>query len=85
MKNTLYKVVLFTSLILVGMVVSSNKVEAAAVKVAPAVYCYNGSDVRARCSMDYAEARSYVGRIVVNGWVNYGPWQARPGFGVIIP
>ncbi|MCK3910080.1 hypothetical protein HCC22_10640, partial [Streptococcus suis] len=46
MKNTLYKVVLFTSLILVGMVVSSNKVEAAAVKVAPAVYCYNGSDGR---------------------------------------
>ena len=84
MKRTLYKAILFTSLMFIGVIVSSDKVEAE-IKVAPGTYCTNGSHGWAKCSVDYGEVMSYTGQVIVNGWINYGPWQPRPGIGVIIP
>ena len=54
------------------------------VKVAPGVYCTDVNG-RAKCSTDQKELWGYTGRVIVNGWVNYGPWAPRTGFGVIIP
>ena len=56
-----------------------------AIQVAPGIYFANDSNGRAKCSANYLEVMSYTGRVIGNGWVNYGPWQPRPGFGVIIP
>ncbi|MDQ8758854.1 bacteriocin [Streptococcus ruminantium] len=53
-------------------------------KIAPGAYCktVNG---KTSCSVDYKELWGYTGQVIVNGWINYGPWHARPGIGVIIP
>ncbi|QHF54693.1 MULTISPECIES: ComC/BlpC family leader-containing pheromone/bacteriocin [Streptococcus] len=57
---------------------------AGGVKIAPGAYCktVNG---KTSCSVDYKELWGYTGQVIVNGWINYGPWHARPGIGVIIP
>lgn len=53
-------------------------------RVAPGIYC---KDVhgRAKCTTNQKELWGYTGRVIVNGWINYGPWAKRPGIGVIIP
>lgn len=57
-----------------------------ATRVAPGVYCWDepGKKV-ATCRMNPREAGSYTARTIGNGWGNYGPWNPRPGFGIIIP
>ena len=40
---------------------------------------------RAKCTTNQKELWGYTGRVIVNGWINYGPWAKRPGIGVIIP
>lgn len=45
------------------------------IKVAPATYCTNvPGQNRAKCWVDWREAGPYVGKIIVNGWVQHGPW-----------
>lgn len=39
----------------------------------------------AKCTPNYGAIRKQTGRTIVNGWVNYGPWQPRPRGGVIFP
>ncbi|MGT2754315.1 Blp family class II bacteriocin [Streptococcus ovis] len=53
-------------------------------KVAPGIYCRDVNG-RAKCSADQKELWGYTAQVIGNGWVNYGPWHPRPGFGVIIP
>ena len=49
----------------------------------PGVYCVDVKG-RAKCSINPGEFWGYTGSVIVNGWINYGPWAPRPGFGVII-
>lgn len=84
MKKLLFKVLFVFSLLLAVLFIGSSKVEAA-IKVAPGAYCWNGPNGQAKCRADVGEVVSYTGQVIVNGWVNYGPWAPRPGFGVIIP
>lgn len=42
------------------------------------VYCWNTGKNSAKCGIDWSEAGPYVGKIIVNGWVNHGPWASRP-------
>ncbi|MCK1168888.1 bacteriocin [Streptococcus uberis] len=52
--------------------------------VAPGIYCVDKNG-KAKCSVDYKELWGYTDQVIGNGWINYGPWAPRPGFGVIIP
>ncbi|MFV8043817.1 bacteriocin [Streptococcus hyovaginalis] len=40
---------------------------------------------RAVCTPDYDAIRRQTAQVIGNGWINYGPWNPRPGFGVILP
>lgn len=50
----------------------------------PFANCYNKNG-HAVCTPDYGAIISHTGRVIVNGWINYGPWHPRPGFGVMFP
>lgn len=82
MKKRLAKICFLTFTVIGVVFASSLKAEAASLGYG--IYCKDVNG-RARCSVDSREVISYTGRVIVNGWVNYGPWYPRPGFGVIIP
>lgn len=37
------------------------------------VYCN-----KEKCWVDWNKAQGEIGKIIVNGWVNHGPWAPRP-------
>ena len=40
------------------------------------MYCYDGAPLK--CWSNPSEIWSETGRVIVNGWVKYGPWSPRP-------
>ena len=44
---------------------------------------WNDANGHAKCGVNGSEVIAHTTRVVVNGWVNYGPWNPRPGIGVI--
>lgn len=83
MQKVILKIVLCCSLL--GVFFVTSRVEAASkpVRIGTAV-CVDKNG-RAVCRPDYGAIINQIGRVVVNGWVNYGPWAPRPGFGIIVP
>ncbi|MBF0700320.1 hypothetical protein [Streptococcus danieliae] len=76
------KLVIIVSLLVTGLFIGVSDVEAT-IKVAPGAYCWNDANGHAKCGVNGSEVIAHTTRVVVNGWVNYGPWNPRPGIGVI--
>ncbi|MBM7636949.1 bacteriocin [Streptococcus saliviloxodontae] len=81
MKKSILKIFIATSFL--GAMFAGCRVHAAT-SIGGWANCVNKNG-RAVCTPDYNAIRRQTGRVIVNGWVNYGPWQPRPKFGVIIP
>ena len=39
------------------------------------MYCYDGT---LKCWSNPSEIWGIAGKVIVNGWINYGPWIPRP-------
>ena len=48
------------------------------IKVDAATYYGNGLYCnKEKCWVDWNQAKGEIGKIIVNGWVNHGPWAPR--------
>ncbi|WP_273450542.1 leucocin A/sakacin P family class II bacteriocin [Streptococcus ferus] len=52
------------------------------VSIGNGIYCYDGTS---KCWSNSSEIWGATGKVIVNGWVNYGPWAPRPGIGIVVP
>lgn len=83
MKKVILKLVLVCSVF--GVFLITGRAEAASKTYRIGTSICVDKNGRAVCKPDYNAIINQTGRVIVNGWVNYGPWQPRPGFGVIVP
>lgn len=77
------KIFLLTLLFSISLLSTQAHANGKAVRIGTAI-CVDKNG-KAQCTPDYGAILSQTGRVIGNGWVNYGPWAPRPGFGVIIP
>lgn len=78
--KTLLLILFLSTALLCNQVHASSKV----VKIGTAT-CVDKNG-RAKCTPDYSAIAGQTGKVIVNGWINYGPWAPRPPrYGVIIP
>ncbi len=83
MKKKLSK--FFVLSLLLGATLVGHQAHAStkAVRIGTAI-CVNKNG-RAQYRPDLDAIRSQTARVVVNSWINHGPWAPCLGFGVIIP